>query len=211
MIEHTTPAVTDPDGDGPDIEDYLAHPHWEVMDAEPDALARRLPRTAGKFGRTTVLTWIYLQRGVATFVELAERLDGVESISMRKRMLRRVIRSMEKSRLLSIVNFPDEDGVVVEEGDEVVGGSSLISITWTGMVWMRRAWSARVSLARSTSLELAHETLSDEEDSVKCNDLYWVENLSSSDRESARNAICGGKSTRPMVNSVFDLGNLHKR
>lgn len=211
MSERITPTLTDPEFDGLDIEEFLAHPHWEVMDAEPDALARRLPRTAEKFGRTTVLTWIYLQRGVATFVELAERLDGVESISMRKRMLRRVIRSMEKSRLLSIVNFPDKEGEEVEDGDEVVGGSSLISITWTGMVWMRRAWNARVSLARTTSLQVAHSTISEEEDSVKGNDLYWVENLSSGDRESVRNAIRESKTARPIVNSVFDLGNLQKK
>jgi hypothetical protein len=148
---------------------------------------------------------------VATFVELADRLDDVESVSMRKRMLRRVLRSMEKSRLITIVNFPDEEGEAFDEGDEVVGGSSVISITWTGMVWMRRAWNARMSLAKTTSLEVAHETICEEEDSIKGNDLYWVENLNGADREGVKVAMREIKTKHPRINSVFDLGNFQKK
>ncbi len=205
------PNSSDFDLEGIDLEDFLAHPHWEVMDSEPDALARQLPKRATKFWRTTILTWIYLQRGVATFVELADRLDDVESVSMRKRMLRRVLRSMEKSRLITIVNFPDEEGEAFDEGDEVVGGSSVISITWTGMVWMRRAWNARMSLAKTTSLEVAHETICEEEDSIKGNDLYWVENLKGADREGVKVAMREIKTKHPRINSVFDLGNFQKK
>jgi hypothetical protein len=205
------PNSSDFDLEGIDLEDFLAHPHWEVMDSEPDALARQLPKRATKFWRTTILTWIYLQRGVATFVELADRLDDVESVSMRKRMLRRVLRSMEKSRLITIVNFPDEEGEAFDEGDEVVGGSSVISITWTGMVWMRRAWNARMSLAKTTSLEVAHETICEEEDSIKGNDLYWVENLNGADREGVKVAMREIKTKHPRINSVFDLGNFQKK
>jgi hypothetical protein len=205
------PNSSDFDLEGIDLEDFLAHPHWEVMDSEPDALARQLPKRATKFWRTTILTWIYLQRGVATFVELADRLDDVESVSMRKRMLRRVLRSMEKSRLITIVNFPDEEGEAFDEGDEVVGGSSVISITWTGMVWMRRAWNARMSLAKTTSLEVAHETICEEEDSIKGNDLYWVENLNGADREGVKVAMREIKTKHPRINSVFDLGSFQKK
>lgn len=205
------PNSSDFDLEGIDLEDFLAHPHWEVMDSEPDALARQLPKRATKFWRTTILTWIYLQRGVATFVELADRLDDVESVSMRKRMLRRVLRSMEKSRLITIVNFPDEEGEAFDEGDEVVGGSSVISITWTGMVWMRRAWNARMSLAKTTTLEVAHETICEEEDSIKGNDLYWVENLNGADREGVKVAMREIKTKHPRINSVFDLGNFQKK
>jgi len=205
------PNSTDIDLEGIDLEEFLAHPHWEVMDREPDALTRQLPKRATKFWRTTILTWIYLKRGVDTFVDLADRLDGVESVSMRKRMLRRVLRSMEKSRLITIVNFPDEEGEAFDEGDEVVGGFSVISITWTGMVWMRRAWNARMSLARTTSLEVAHETICEEEDSIKGNDLYWVENLNGADREGVKVAIREIKAKHPRVNSVFDLGNFQKK
>lgn len=208
------PNSSDIDLEGIDLEEFLAHPHWEVMDSEPDALTRQLPKRATKFWRTTILTWIYLQRGVATFVDLADRLDGVESVSMRKRMLRRVLRSMEKSRLITIVNFPDQEGEAFDEGDEVVGGFSVISITWTGMagmVWMRRAWNARMSLARTTSLDVAHETICEEEDSIKGNDLYWVEHLNGSDREGVRGAILEIKAKNPPLSSVFDLGRIEKK
>ena len=43
---------TDIDLDGIDLEEFLAHPHWEVMDSEPDALTRQLPKRATKFWRT---------------------------------------------------------------------------------------------------------------------------------------------------------------
>ena len=104
-----------------------------------------------------------------------------------------------------------QKGEAFDEGDEVVGGFSVISITWTGMVWMRRAWNARMSLARTTSLEVAHETICEEEDSIKGNDLYWVENLNGADRDGVKGAIREIKAKHTRVNSVFDLGNFQKK
>jgi hypothetical protein len=68
-----------------------------------------------------------------------------------------------------------------------------------------------MSLAKTTSLEVAHETICEEEDSIKGNDLYWVENLNGADREGVKVAMREIKTKHPRINSVFDLGNFQKK
>lgn len=202
---------TTPDLDTTDLDEFLRHPHWEALDGDLDRLVQQLPLQAENCERTTILSWIYLLKGVTTFVDLAERITGIENITLRKRTLRRTLRTMEHTRLLTVVNFPDEEDEPVESGEDVIGRNSIISLTWLGMVWMRRAWAARAKLARTSSVLTAHRTLTDEEDEGKGNDPYWVDNLSGYDVESVKFNIRAAQAGRGAISSVFDLALPRKK
>ncbi len=202
----STPADPALDLDGMDLDDFLHHPHWEALEPKLHEMVEQLPETAERCERTTLLSWIYLNQGVSTFIDLANRISGPESLTSRKRTLRRMLRGMEQYKLLSIVNFPDEEGEVVEDGEDLIGRNSMISITWTGMVWMRRAWTARAKLAGSSSVLIAHRTLSEEEDEGKAHGPVWVEGLASAEPDVVKKSIRAITSTRGHVTSVFDLG-----
>lgn len=202
----SNPASPDLDLDGMDLDDFLNHPHWEALEPKLHEMVAQLPPSAERCERTTLLSWIYLNQGVSTFIDLANRISGPESLTSRKRTLRRMLRGMEQYKLLSIVNFPDEEGEAVEDGEDLIGRNSMISITWTGMVWMRRAWTARARLAGSSSVLVAHRTLSEEEDEGKAHGPVWVEGLASTEPDVVKKSIRAINNTRGHVTSVFDLG-----
>lgn len=145
--------------------DVTEEEHWALLEPELDELTTHVPATTVVPERTTILTWIYQHRGVMSFAELAERITGFETVTARKRQLRAMLRGLEKLLLISIVNFTGE--VSSDEGDshdEVIGKNSLVSLTWTGMVWMRRAWAARARLVSTRSIQAVHKLMVDEED-----------------------------------------------
>lgn len=187
------------------LEGMISHSYWVTLGPAVDALIAQLPPTTERAERTTVLTWIYLRHGVATFGELSERLTGLANLPKRKKHLRQALRAMEKLMMVSIVNFPGDDEDAPGPDEDVVGKSSLVSLTWTGMLWLRRAWAAREHLSRDTDPVRIHQQLVSEEDEAGWNDPYWVENVTSVDpeapaRQERERTACG-----PLVTSVFDL------
>jgi hypothetical protein len=187
------------------IDDLIAHPYWEKLDQGVDALIEMLPATAPQFERTTVLTWIYQQQGVMTFLELVERIASEEGIILKKRHARAGLRRMQKLLLVSIDNFPDEKTLPEDVVEDEIGGRSMISLTWTGMIWLRRAWQARARLAVPASVVRIHRLLVEEEDDGKANEPYWVENISGADPQGPARRARRIMEVVPAANSIFSL------
>jgi hypothetical protein len=142
-----------------------------------------------------------------SFEELSRKITGMASLPKRKKHLRQALRAMERMLLVHIVNFPGEDADAPEPDDDVVGRNSLVSLTWTGMLWLRRAWAARERLSRHRDLALVHRELVAEEEEAGWADPYWVENVCSLESDAAeRPAVRSRKAQRP-ITSIFDLGN----
>lgn len=189
----------------PQVDGLIAHPYWETLGPRIDALVARMPRRTERAERTTLLTWIYGSRGVATFGELSDRLTGLANLPKRKKHLRQALRAMEKLMMVTIVNFPGDEDDAPGPDEDVVGRNSLVSLTWTGMLWLRRAWAARETLAGAGDLVAVHLHLVQEEDEAGWNDPYWVENVSSIDPEAQqRRAPCAALPAAA-ISSVFDL------
>lgn len=194
-----------------DIDELLTHPYWEALGTDLDALIDCLPPTTVTCERTTILTWIYQCKGVMSFLELSERITGFDNISRRKKHLREYLRGLEKLMLISIVNFPTEgdaqDAADIEPG---LGRNSLISLTWTGMVWLRRAWQARAKFATPRNIIHVHLNLVAEEDDGKANEPYWVENITSVDPDGSARRAQRIAEAIPAINSVFSLAQSMK-
>lgn len=192
------------------IDSLLDHPYFEPLEPALDALVRGIPLESEVCERTTILSWIYLGNGVITFLELADRITGNPNMTLRKKTLRGVLRVMEKLHLIGVVNFPGDEGASEDVEEDVIGRSSMISLTWTGMVWMRRAWAARAARMGHRFVDRVHQEFVAEEDEGKGNDPYWVENVSGVDPEMMAMAqrATKQKTSRPPVTSIFDLGRL---
>lgn len=193
------------------IDELIAHPYWEPLGADIDALIARIPHSTERAERTTILTWIYARQGVATFEELSGKLTGLATLPKRKKHLRQALRAMEKLFLVSIVNFPGDDEDAPDPDEDVVGKNSLVSLTWTGMLWMRRAWAARERLSRHRGIELVHRDLIEEEEEAGWNDPYWVENVSSVDPEGSQRRAQRVIEAFPFITSIFDLAGKKAR
>lgn len=197
------------------LDEMLAHPYWECLGEDIDTLIEQLAPKTPACERTTVLTWIYQCQGVMGFLELSDRITGYENITQRKKHVRGVLRGLEKLLLVSIVNFPGDEGTeeaVDPEG--VIGRNSLISLTWSGMVWMRRAWQARARLGTVQNIRAVHQSLVEEEDDGKANEPYWVENISGVDPDGSNRRAQRIAEAMPSITSVFSLaqaGKLKKR
>lgn len=189
------------------IDALVEHPHWEPLGADLDALALQVPATSERAERTTLLTWIHAQQGVATFEELSQKLTGLASLPKRKKHLRQALRAMERMLLVHIVNFPGDDPDAPEPDEDVVGRNSLVSLTWTGMLWLRRAWSARERLARHRDIALVHRDLIAEEEEAGWTDPYWVENVCNLEAEPTQRPAERARKARAPVTSIFDLAN----
>jgi hypothetical protein len=185
------------------IDELIAHPYWEKLEGSIERLIEMLPPTAEKFERTTVLTWIYQQQGVMTFLELADRIAVSEGVSARKKYTRTGLRGLQRLLLVAIDNFPDEKTPVDAVKEEEIGRGSMVSLTWTGMVWLRRAWQARARLAVPASAMRIHRMLVEEEDDGKANEPYWVENISGADPEGPTRRARRIMEVVPAANSIF--------
>jgi hypothetical protein len=193
------------------IDELIAHPYWESLGPEIDVLVVHIPRTTERAERTTLLTWIYEQQGVASFEELSRKLTGLASLPKRKKHLRQALRAMEKLFLVSVVNFPGDDADAPEPAEDVVGKNSLVSLTWTGMLWLRRAWSARERLARHRNIEVVHQHLIEEEEEAGWGDPYWVENVCSVDPDGSHRRAQRVVEAFPSITSIFDLAKTATR
>ena len=187
------------------LDGLITHTYWETLGPTVDALIERLPPSTERAERTTVLTWVYERHGVATLGELSARLTGLANLPKRKKHLRQCLRAMEKLMMVSIVNFPGDDEEAPAPDEDVVGKNSLVSLTWTGMLWLRRAWAAREHLSRDSDPVRIHQQLVSEEDEAGWNDPYWVENVSSVDPDAAARQQRAGAASGPRITSVFDL------
>jgi len=199
--------------DALDLDALLDHPYHEPLEEALDTLVRALPTTSPRCQRTTILSWLYLENGVLTFLDLTERIQEPINITARKKSVRQVLRGLEKLHLVSIVNFPnpeEEEGI---DNDGVIGRMSMVSLTWSGMIWLRRAWSARAKIMGRAFSQCTHDSFIEEEDDGKGNDPYWVENISGADpemlamaaRASGADKPQGSKKTEP-ITSIFGLG-----
>jgi hypothetical protein len=183
----------------------IEHPHWEPLGPVIDALATQIPATTERAERTTLLTWIHTKAGIATFEELSQRLTGMASLPKRKKHLRQALRAMEKLSLVEIVSLPADGEDAPDLEDKVVGKNSVVSLTWTGMLWLKRAWVARERLSRDRSIVLVHRELVKEEDEAGWADPYWVENVRSVHPEGAKGHHVKRALKTPSITSIFDL------
>lgn len=193
-----------------EMDELLAHPYWAPLGDALDRLIEKIPTSRPSCERTTMLTWIYQQQGAMTFLELSDRITG-ESVTLRKKHLRASLRGLEKLRLINIVNFPETEDAAVPEEEGVIGRTSLLSLTWAGMVWMRRAWQARARLADERSIVRVHQIMVEEEDDGKANEPFWVENLASTETEGTAGRAKRIADAVPAITSVFDLAAKNKR
>jgi hypothetical protein len=194
-----------------EIDELLAHPYWAPLGDELDRLIDKIPSERPSCERTTILTWIYQQQGVITFLELSDRITGIENVTLRKKQLRATLRGLEKLRLINIVNFQETEDAAVPEEEGVIGRTSLISLTWAGMVWMRRAWQARARLGDERNIARVHQIMVDEEDDGKANEPFWVENLASTETDGPAGRAKRIADAVPAITSVFDLAAKNKR
>ena len=213
MLITTTPA--DPGASLAELTDdqidrLIAHPYWEPLGPELDALVDQLPHCSEQCERTTILTWIYQQGGTMSFLEISDRLTGYASTTTRKKYLRYMLRGLEKLLLVHIINFPSVQDAVCQQQGGVLGRCSVVSLTWSGMIWMRRAWQARATLARNGTLLLAHRNLVEEEDDGKACEPHWVENISAVDPEGAHRRAQRIAEIIPAIVSVFDLARRNR-
>jgi hypothetical protein len=196
-----------PDLGDVDIEEFLTHPHWERMDEELHRLVEQVPQTSERCERTTILSWLYLREGVSTFTMLAERIRGFESSLLRKRAMRRTLRTMARLKLVSLVTFVASDEQTDAKRETEDWSNSMITLTWAGRVWMRRAWQARANLAHKRhSILQAHQMMVEEEEEGRGDEPVWVEGLAGVSPEEAKSNVRAITAGRGHITSVFDLG-----
>jgi len=139
---------------------------------------------------------------------LNDKLTGLATQPKRKKHLRQVLRAMEKLLLVRIVNFPGGEPDASPPDEEVLGKNSLISLTWTGMLWLRRAWSARERLSRNCDVVTVHQNLVDEEEDGGWGDPYWVDTGCRVSPDSDQGQALQVVDAFPAVSSIFDLAKL---
>lgn len=190
-----------------ELDAAMAHPHYEPLGDDIERLMAVVPATTASCERTTVLTWVYQQQGVMSFLELSERITGNENLTIRKRQVRATVRGLEKLFLVKVDNFaPDPGTKAAHTPDGAIGETSLVSLTHGGMIWLRRAWVARAKLvARAGSILAAHQTLTEEEAEGKANDPFWVENITNLHPDGPAERARAIAAVMPGIASVFDL------
>lgn len=181
----------------------LAHPAFFRLRADLEALMAQVPATTAEVERTAALTWAYQNGGVLSFVALAERITGEPDLTRRKRQVRAQLRTMHRLRFISLVNFPgepDPDGDDVDA--DVIGSRTLVCLTHLGMVWLERAWAARLLLGGGESV---HHHLVLEEEESRGAEPHWCEDLLARMGEPAYTRSTRISSAMLTMNSVFHL------
>lgn len=192
------------------------HELTHVVEAESHELAR-----------TTMLTWLYRERGVMSFLNIAEKILGEQTTTQKKKMARRALAGLEGLGAIRLVTPPKDgnhsddetqsgaDAASEGETGSNIGKRTIIYITAAGMTWMNRAWQARsVSMGRKQLiLAWIHSVLLTEEEEGKGNAPHWLEDhVKSRDPEAATYQL-GSVSNwiGPAVNSVFGIAPTAKR
>lgn len=190
------------------LSELVAVEHWAPLEPQLHKLTEAVETSASVGYRTTLLTWLYAEQGVMAYREISQRIVGsnTEETYRSRRDLRNKLAKMQSLLLVSIVHFPGDDQ---DEGNQdeprVVGKNSMVSLTWAGMVWLRRAWAARARLAGPRrSIAQVHRDMCEEEDVGRALEAFWVDNITTVSSEgpserAKRIRACKG------VASVFDL------
>ncbi len=191
--------------DHSDWDRLLEHPAFFRLRPELEALMVQVPATTPEVERTATLTWTYQSGGVLAFVSLAERISGEPDLTRRKRQVRAQLRTMQRLRLVGLVNFPgepDPDGAEVDA--DVIGSRTLVCLTHLGMVWLERAWGARLRLGGDKSV---HHSLVLEEEESRGAEPHWCEDLLARFGEPAQARSARISAAMLTMNSVFHLAS----
>jgi len=202
--------------------DWLTCPYWECLENHLHQLVFELPSDGLLAHRSTLLSWIYQENGVITFADLIKRVKLDKSNhSHSRRGLRCTLKGMHRINLINIVtpksctqgdqdkDKEDDDSDTASSNpstEVIIAGKSRIFLTWAGMVWIRRSWTARFALMQRSPLLEVHNHICSEEDEGRSVDPYWVENLFNSPKEDSFPSISVAKDPFKKVNFVFDLG-----
>jgi hypothetical protein len=181
----------------------LAHPAYFRLRPDIETLMAQVPAMTPEVERTATLTWAYQSGGVLAFVSLAERITGEPDLTRRKRQVRAQLRTMQRLRFISLVNFPGEPD---PDGDEVnadvIGSRTLVCLTHLGMVWLERAWAARLLLGGGESV---HQSLVLEEEESRGAEPHWCEDLLARIGEPTQARGARVSAAMLTMNSVFHL------
>lgn len=196
--------------------------HWYPLPEKLEALLGVVPESSAVLERTTVLTWLYQNKGVMAFEEVAFRVGGERTITVKKKLARRALRGLAKIGAVTLMELQGSAAASdadtggqdeqADEGEACIGRNTVILITTDGMLWMRRAWHARaVSLdAKEAMLLWVHNVFLQEEEEGKGNEPFWIEKLNCPEsRDSHLPAGEVSKWISTPVTSVFDLSRVH--
>jgi hypothetical protein len=191
---------------------------WRELQPEYHQITKVVPDRSPTLERTTVLTWLYRNRGCMTFLEIVGQTSGDESLTIRKKIARRVLRGLERIGAVTLFQIPDEadrdaatDDSLEMDGDTVqIGRNTAVHLTSAGMLWMHRAFKARAHVFdenRRNSLEWIHAVILEEEEEGKATEPHWIENLTVTDTEvvaKPRDHVDDGYRV-PAISNVFDM------
>lgn len=198
-------------------------PEWSRLPAHLEELLYIVPEVSSTLERTTLLTWLYLSRGVLSYESLVERVDIDAFNATKRRTARRAIVGLVRIGAAKLVNFEEGKDTVElvgadldEEGERTnrIGTNTYAVMTKGGMTWMLRAWGARhcVLDRRVGRLKAVHKTFLDEEEEGKGNEPHWIETLRAGEytREYKPTGEVTAWIARPVA-SVFDLHSCLRR
>lgn len=201
-----------------ELEQETASPHWYRLPETLEDLMDVVPREGLSLERTTLLTLMYFNRGLMAFDGLAERMPDEQSLTARKKMVRRALRGLLRIGAIDLSNqsadngasFDAEDDADEGGGEARVGRWTVAQITKDGMTWLRRAWHARYLSYQNSTLDIKriHAEILKEEEEGKGTEAHWIERIN--DKKAIDMAPRGevSKWIGPAVTSVFDLSHV---
>jgi hypothetical protein len=154
-------------------------PDFRRLTEEIESAMAIVQSTSDQLARTTLLTWLYRDKGRIRFVDLISRMTTEKSSHYVQKMLRRNLRSMHRIGIITVWR-PEGQAAAADarEKDSVlIDRHTWIMLSSTGIVWLHRAWRARLRTMRAHLERLSeiHEMYLDEEEEGRGADSYWVE------------------------------------
>lgn len=204
-------------GQTPDQGMYLVSPDWAPLPPHLEELLHIVPSTSEALERTTLLTWLYLNKGVMRYEAVIERVAGNAFPAIKRRSARRALVGLARIGAIKLVNSvngnsEELNGADLDDDSEKttrIAANTHAIMTKGGSTWMNRAWAARHFACddRPGKLAWAHQTFLSEEEEGKGNEAHWIENMRAGEY-SSRDIQAAGEVTswigRPVA-SVFDL------
>jgi hypothetical protein len=173
-------------------------PHWHSMEPSLHTLTDVVCKSSATLERTTLLTWIYRNRGVMSVTEIAEKVPGDQHQSRKMKIARTALKRLQSIGAIELERRI-VSSVLVEQA----------SITQQGMLWMVRAWRARnISFNNNGgSIRSVHLTYLGEEEEGDENDPLWIETMAEPAGHQSKPEATGEISRwiGPGISSVFDL------